>query len=128
MGTKSDEQVMAAGSIRVVNHCLICRSPILFETTQKIWGSSEQNGATLTNICRDCREKYLSLGVALVNPETDSVIVIMDEAYETIFNQPIPKGKIVRVEKTIIEQIYARLRVSQREKNQESPEGQISTN
>ena len=67
----------------------------------------------MLSICGDCKKKYLDVGVALVNPETESVIVIMDGAFKSIFNQPLPEQKIIRVEEEVIEQIYTLFKIFQ---------------
>ena len=62
------------------------------------------------SICSKCQEKYLSLGVALVNPENDSAIVVMDEAYSALFSEPIPKQRIIHVKEELLEEVHALFR------------------
>jgi hypothetical protein len=62
------------------------------------------------SICNECQEKYLRLGVALVNPENDSAIVLMDEAYSALFSEPIPKQRIIHVKEELLEEVHALFR------------------
>jgi ABC-type iron transport system FetAB ATPase subunit len=62
------------------------------------------------SVCSECQEKYLSLGVALVNPENDSAIVLMDEAYSALFSEPIPRQRIIHVKEELLEQIHGLFR------------------
>jgi len=62
------------------------------------------------SICSKCQEKYLSLGVALVNPENDSAIVLMDEAYSALFSEPIPRQRVIHVKEELLEQIHGLFR------------------
>lgn len=63
--------------------------------------------------CDECKEKYLSQGVLLVECKeennkkipTGSITVIKDEAFSNIFNVSIPKGKIAMVEVGVLEKI-----------------------
>lgn len=48
-----------------------------------------------TRVCEKCEEKYLSVGVLIIDPETGSVAVLKDEAFKEHFTIPIPEGKIV---------------------------------
>lgn len=65
--------------------------------------------------CKKCTEKYLKKGTLLVEAEvqvvkgkenqvpTGRITVIKDEAFANVFNQEVPKGKIVMVEKGILQ-------------------------
>lgn len=69
--------------------------------------------------CDKCRKKYLSKGVLLVEVKrewndsrakhedipTGRVTVIRDGAFEKVFNQKFPKGKVVKVEVGILERL-----------------------
>ena len=59
------------------------------------------------DICEECRLKYLTAGVALVNPETGSVIVLRDEVFQAIFDHPVPEDKIAYAEEHVLDQIAA---------------------
>jgi hypothetical protein len=71
---------------------------------------SDHNGPMTLSICNECQEKYLRLGVALVNPENDSAIVLMDEAYSALFSEPIPKQRIIHVKEELLEEVHALFR------------------
>jgi hypothetical protein len=87
--------------------CLLCRYRAVTDDAD-ISGDS-----LLAGVCRHCQETYLSVGVALVNPETQSVMVITESAFMAIFDQPIPEQRIVRVEEAVIEKVYGLFLVSQ---------------
>lgn len=55
--------------------------------------------------CDDCRKKYLSKGVMLMNPDSGDLLVIKDEAFAGFFTRPIPKGKIAFCDQGIIDHI-----------------------
>jgi len=57
--------------------------------------------------CKACREKYLSEGVLLFAPETGGVVVLKDAAYERIFSQKVPAGKVALCEAGVIEKLHA---------------------
>lgn len=57
--------------------------------------------------CKACREKYLSEGVLLFAPETGGVVVLKDAAYERIFSQKVPDGKVALCEAGVIEKLHA---------------------
>lgn len=52
--------------------------------------------------CDKCRETYLKEGVLLINPETCSLVVLKDDAFQRIFEKKIPKGKICFAEEGVI--------------------------
>ncbi len=53
--------------------------------------------------CDACREKYLSEGVLLFAPNTGGVVVLKDEAFERIFDQKVPVGKIAFCDAEVID-------------------------
>ena len=113
MRTKDSETLPEVSEVKFIQYCLICRRGVVSETPK---GSSiflSKNRSVLLSICGDCKKKYLDVGVALVNPETESVIVIMDGAFKSIFNQALPEQKIIRVEEEVIEQIYTLFKIFQ---------------
>ena len=57
--------------------------------------------------CETCREKYLSEGVLLFAPETGGIVVLKDEAFERIFSQKVPAGKVALCEAGVIEKLHA---------------------
>lgn len=60
-----------------------------------------------TNPCKDCKEKYLSMGVMLINPKTGSFAIIKDEAFNRIFKQELPKHKIAFADEEIIQKLIS---------------------
>ena len=69
--------------------------------------------------CKQCREKYLTVGVLLVEADqrevknkmqhipTGKVTVLKDEAFTRIFDKPIPPKKICYVEIGLLDKIGA---------------------
>lgn len=58
-------------------------------------------------VCDECKEKYLSVGVMLINPENGKLSVIKDEAFKRIFNKPIPSGKIAFADDEVLNMLQA---------------------
>lgn len=59
--------------------------------------------------CKECREKYLSIGVMLVEVDsptslqpTGRVMVIRDEAFRQVIDKDVPEDKICLVERGLI--------------------------
>lgn len=61
-----------------------------------------------TNPCDECKEKYLSIGVMLINPETGSLAIIKDKTFSIMFNQKVPKHKIAFVDEELIQKIISK--------------------
>lgn len=60
--------------------------------------------------CLKCKEKYLKQGTLLVECETNgqptgAVTVLKDKAFEAVFQQRIPVGKIIKVEVGILKML-----------------------
>ena len=80
-------------------------------------GEAPKSMVADVNPCDKCHKKYLSKGTLLVEAEikiergkehqvpTGRITVIKDEAFANVFNQEIPKGKIVLVEKGILQML-----------------------
>jgi len=60
-----------------------------------------------TSPCAECKEKYLSIGVMIINPKTGSLAIIKDEAYIRIFNPVLPKHKIAFADEAIIQKLIS---------------------
>jgi hypothetical protein len=98
------------GEAQLRQHCYLCRSVESSEGVSRISVRIAHNESMALSICSKCQEKYLSLGVALVNPENDSAIVLMDEAYSALFSEPIPKQRIIHVKEELLEEVHALFR------------------
>ena len=57
--------------------------------------------------CKACREKYLSEGVLLFAPETGGIVGLKDAAYERIFSQKVPDGKVALCDAEVINILHA---------------------
>ena len=98
------------GEAQLTQHCYLCRGVVSSEVVSGVSVRIAHDKLMPFSICSKCQEKYLSLGVALVNPENDSAIVLMDEAYSALFSEPIPKQRIIHVKEELLEQIHGLFR------------------
>ena len=98
------------GEAQLRRHCYLCRGVVASKIVSGVSIRSAHNGPMTLSICNECQEKYLRLGVALVNPENDSAIVLMDEAYSALFSEPIPKQRIIHVKEELLEEVHALFR------------------
>ena len=98
------------GEAQLRQHCYLCRGVVASKIVSGVSIRSAHNGPMTLSICNECQEKYLRLGVALVNPENDSAIVLMDEAYSALFSEPIPKQRIIHVKEELLEEVHALFR------------------
>lgn len=57
------------------------------------------------SVCKTCREKYLSDGVMIINPDSYDLIVLRVEAFTRIFNKPIPPQHIAFCDQEVINRI-----------------------
>jgi hypothetical protein len=96
-----------------VHMCLLCRYRVVTDDADSGLVLSERKESMPMGVCRHCKRTYLSIGVALVNPESRSVMVITEQAFKAIFDQPIPEQRIVRVEEAVIEKVYGLFLASQ---------------
>jgi hypothetical protein len=67
--------------------------------------------------CGACKEKYLKSGTLLVECETDGVptgaiTVLKDSAFEAVFQQRVPVGKIIKVEVGILQMLEEQINKS----------------
>ncbi len=98
------------GEAQLTQHCYLCRGVVSSEVVSGVSVRIANDKLMPFSICSKCQEKYLSLGVALVNPENDSAIVLMDEAYSALFSEPIPRQRIIHVKEELLEQIHGLFR------------------
>jgi hypothetical protein len=110
MRLRLDQPHPTIGKAQLMQHCYLCRGVVSSEVVSGVSVRSAHNGPMALSICNECQEKYLRLGVALVNPENDSAIVLMDEAYSALFSEPIPKQRIIHVKEELLEQIHGLFR------------------
>lgn len=57
------------------------------------------------HVCPDCREKYLKVGTMLINPETLSIVVIVDDMFTQLFGRSPPSQKIAFADEDVIQWI-----------------------
>jgi len=106
MAPHSDMSRARIAGVSSIHMCLLCKYREVTSGADFDLTPGERSESLLAGVCRHCQETYLSIGIALVNPETQSVMVITEEAFKAIFDQPIPEQKIIRVEEEIIEKVY----------------------
>ena len=88
--------------------CPICGGDtgtlLMNKRLHKTFGKQTVNPGTT---CGECKEKYLKVGVMLINPETGSLAVLKDEAFVRLFNAPIPARKIAFAVEGVVQQLIA---------------------
>jgi|MudIll2142460700_1097286.scaffolds.fasta_scaffold246247_2 hypothetical protein len=104
MREKREEGIKQATQLTFVRDCLVCKQGAAFEYPQGYSNSVDDLSLT---VCPDCQEHYLTVGVALINPRTGSVLVIADEAFTAIFSEPIPESKVACVEEEVLQRVHA---------------------
>lgn len=107
MRAKSRETPRGQDGISFAHPCIVCGRRVVFGPSKSDPILMPGDGSEILAICEDCKEKYLSIGVALVNPETESIIILMDEAFKAIFHEPIPEQRIIYAEEEVLERIQA---------------------
>ena len=88
--------------------CPICGGDtgalLMNKRLHKTFGKQTVNPRTT---CGECKEKYLKVGVLLINPETGCLAVLKDEAFVRLFNVPVPTGKIAFAAEGVVQQLIA---------------------
>ncbi len=86
-----------------MKECPICKGDtgsILMD--KRLRNSFEMRTINPGNTCDKCRNKYLSKGVLLINPQNGGLVVIKDGAFKKVFDKPIPKRKIAFVDDQVL--------------------------
>lgn len=107
------------GSNPSVSICILCgecKDLVLFGAAYK--GEAPRKVILDIEPCEDCKEKYLTKGVMLIeadphdldenyNPKpTGNAMAITDEAFMRIFTVPIPPKKMCYVEIVVFQRLY----------------------
>lgn len=85
---------MKLGDVTIVNGCMICHEEVILLARKNAKGELPEKDSILPQVCDKCRAKYLSKGVLLINPDNGRLVVIKDEAFNRLFNEPTPPKKI----------------------------------
>lgn len=94
------------GDVRIVKDCMICQREVILLAKKNMKDDLPENNVTLPKVCEECNEKYLKLGVLLINPDNGNFVVVKNSAFKKIFaNTPIPIKKIAFAEQNVIETI-----------------------
>lgn len=97
---------MEIGEVSLVKDCMICHKEVIIMATKSVKKAKlPEEGSILPKVCDDCKDKYLSKGVLLINPENGRLVVLKDEAFNRIFDKPIPKGKIAFTDNKVLDLI-----------------------
>ncbi len=118
MRAKEEQGIKESTRLTFVRDCLVCKQGAAFEDPHEHSNSIE---GLSQRVCPDCHEHYLTVGVALINPKTGSVLVIADEAFTAIFNQPLPESKIACVEEEVLQRVHAVFRPPRSLTDERSP-------
>ncbi len=113
MSFRNDDPNAGGGEDRSLCTCLLCGNRAIPHGVDRCPSLPARKKSAVVGICEICQERYLSIGVALVNPESQSVIVVTEEAFRNMFDQPVPEQRIVYVEDSVIEKVYGLFLVSQ---------------
>lgn len=95
-----------AGDVTLVKGCMICHKEEILMAKKNSKHPLPPKGSILPQVCDECREKYLKQGVLLVNPDNGRLVVIKDEAFNKMFDQPIPEGKIAYTDDQVLDKIF----------------------
>ena len=89
--------------------CPICGNPVSIAMDKRLCNRFEYGTKYVdpSEVCSGCREKYLSDGVLIINPETGSMIVITEEAYNRLIDVPFDERRIVFCEEAVIDKLMA---------------------
>lgn len=100
-----------------LTHVAMSVCPICGEETGVILSTAIENGELKkifdrkyyvdpTIVCPTCREKYLTNGIMLINPQSGNLAVLKLSAYERLFpNQVITDDHIVFADEPLIEML-----------------------
>ena len=87
--------------------CPICKKDtgtILLD--RRLKDTFESKTINPTNVCDDCRKKYLSKGVMIINPETCRLVVLKDSAFKKVMpNYAIPAKKILFAHDDVLDKL-----------------------
>ena len=128
MRTKNHESVAHPGKTPFVRECLICKRGVVLDVAIAPAKSPSEDRLASHAICGDCRRKYLPVGVALVNPDTDSIVVVMDEAFKTLFADSCADPRIVYTGVRLLERIHEIFGASTNEEDEEPGDQRILVN
>ena len=59
---------MKLGDVRLVKDCMICQREVILLARRDSREDLPTNGSILPQVCKECRDKYLNIGVLLINP------------------------------------------------------------
>jgi hypothetical protein len=86
--------------------CPICKKDTgIILLDRRLKDTFESKTINPTNVCDDCRKKYLTKGVMIINPETCRLIVLKDSAFKKVMNCLIPKNKIAFAHDDVLDKL-----------------------
>jgi hypothetical protein len=106
MRTKSHESARQTEKATFIRECLICKRGVAWEMGRTPLKSQPDDKVVIQAICEDCRKKYLPVGVALVNPDTESIVVVMDETFKSILVDSVADPRIIFTGVKFLERIH----------------------
>lgn len=86
--------------------CPICKKDtgtILLD--RRLKDTFESKTMNPANVCDNCRKKYLSKGVMIINPETCRLVVLKDSAFKKVMNCAIPSKKIAFAHDDVLDKL-----------------------
>jgi hypothetical protein len=96
---------MKLGEVTLVKDCMICRKEVILIARKNAKAELPKKNSILPKVCEACREKYLTKGVLLINPNNGRLVVLKDEAFSRIFKDPIPERKIAFTDDELLDKL-----------------------
>lgn len=87
--------------------CPICQGEMGLLLDRRLKDSFEMKTCIPGEVCDDCKKKYLTEGIMLINPENGKLAVIKEEAFVRIFDKNIPPKRIAFTDDEVLEQLTA---------------------
>ena len=93
------------GDVTLVKGCMICHTEVILMAKKNIRQDLPKQGEILPEVCKECRAKYLTKGVLLINPNNGRFVVLKDEAFQKVFNVDVPEGKIAFTDDELLDKL-----------------------
>jgi hypothetical protein len=85
------------GEYVALQKCPICLKDIGILLDRKLRKRFPRQGIVIPNqFCDECKEKYLKIGICLINPNSGKLVVIKEEVFNKLFNLPEQQKEFVK--------------------------------
>ncbi len=98
---------MPEKSYVTIQKCPICQEDMGILMDRRIKDTFESKYTCIpTQVCDDCKKKYLKDGTMLINPDNGKLVVLADGAFKKMFNkEKTPPHKIAFTDDELLEKI-----------------------